>query len=172
MPPASKRVPAVDPTQAKGFIERSAERIAKTRAVAWFLIHVGSRVDPVLMRLSGGTVNVTGTDAVVVLTHIGARSGAVRHTPLVYFTDGPNVILVASKGGAETHPAWFHNLTANPDVELHVGRDGGAYRAEPAAGQERDRLWSLALQLYSGYADYQSRTGGRQIPVVVCTPVE
>lgn len=172
MPTASSRVPIVDPTRAKGVVERSAEQVAKTRAIAWFLIHIGSRVDPVLMRLSSGRVNVTGTDSVVVLTHTGAKSGTVRHTPLVYFTDGPNVILIASKGGAATSPAWYFNLVANPYIELHVGREGGAYRATPAVGAERDRLWSLALRLYSGYADYQSRAGGREIPVVVCAPLD
>ncbi len=95
-----------------------------------------------------------------------------RETPLVYFTHGDDVILIASKGGAVEHPAWLHNLRANPEVELHVGKAGGKYRAREAEGAEREQLWSLATQLNSGYDGYKERAGSRLIPVVVCTPLQ
>jgi deazaflavin-dependent oxidoreductase (nitroreductase family) len=166
----SNRVPVNDPTAPKGVFKRSVERLAKRRAVTWYLINVGGRVDPFLMKLSGGRINTTGTKTVVVLTHVGRKTGVVRKTPLVYFTHGDDVVLIASKGGAPDHPAWLHNLRANPDVELHVGKAGGKYRAREAEGTEREQLWSLATQLNSGYDGYQERAPDRQIPVVVCTP--
>lgn len=167
----SSRVPALDPTARKGVVKRSVEKLAKRRAVTWYLIHIGGRVDPVLMRMSGGRINTTGTNAVVVLKHVGRKSGEERQTPLVYFTHGDDVILIASKGGAPEHPAWLHNLRANPEVELYVGKAGGKYRAREAEGAEREKLWGLATQLNSGYDGYKERAGSRQIPVVVCTPV-
>jgi deazaflavin-dependent oxidoreductase (nitroreductase family) len=108
----------------------------------------------------------------VLVTHTGAKSGSKRTTPLLYFTDGGNVVLIASQTGKPTHPAWYHNLSANPDVELWARGRGGGYRAREAAGEERDRLWRLATQLYPGYDEYQERAdlAGRRIPVIVCEP--
>jgi deazaflavin-dependent oxidoreductase (nitroreductase family) len=106
----------------------------------------------------------------VLLTHTGARSGRKRTTPLAYFTVGDDAILIASRGGARHHPAWFHNVTANPEVELWTKGGGGLYRAQEAEGSERERLWNLATTLYPGFASYQERAGERVIPVVVCTP--
>ncbi|WP_332641989.1 nitroreductase/quinone reductase family protein [Aeromicrobium sp.] len=167
----SSKVPALDPTAPKGAFKRSIEKLAKRRAVTWYLIHVGGRIDPILMKMSGGRINTTGTNAVVVLKHVGRKSGAERQTPLVYFTHGDDVILIASKGGAPEHPAWLHNLRANPEVELYVGKAGGKYRVREAEGSEREKLWSLATQLNSGYDGYKERAGAREIPVVVCTPI-
>src|SRR5829696_1790628 len=98
----------------------------------------------------------------------------MRTTPLVYFTDGSNVILIASQTGKAKHPAWFHNLRANSEVELWARGRGGRYRAREAEGEERERLWRLATQLYPGYDDYQRRAdaAGRRIPVVVCEPLD
>jgi deazaflavin-dependent oxidoreductase (nitroreductase family) len=166
------RVPASDPTRTKNRRERIGARLAELRPVTWYLVHVGRVVDPFLMRLSKGRFNSTGTDTVVVLTHTGRRSGLERTTPLVYFTDGDDVVLIASKGGAPEHPVWFLNLTANPEVGLHVGPRGGRYVAHEATGAERERLWGLATTLYRGYAGYAERAGDRVIPVVVCSPLD
>ncbi|MCW2801611.1 MAG: ddn 4 [Aeromicrobium sp.] len=167
----SSRVPDNDPTAPKGWVKRRVEKLAKRRAVTWYLINIGGRVDPILMKMSGGRINTTGTKTVVVLKHVGRKSGSVRETPLVYFTHGNDVVLIASKGGAPQHPAWLHNIRANPEVELHVGKAGGTYRAREAEGVERELLWGLATQLNSGYDGYQDRAGDRRIPVVVCTPI-
>lgn len=149
---------------------RVVERLVAFRPFTLFLVHVGRYIDPVLMRWTNGRVNLTGANAVVVLHHKGARTGKVRQTPLGYFTNGPDVILIASKGGAPGHPAWLYNVRANPDVELFVGSRGGAYRAHVATPEERADLWPKAVAIYSGFARYQERAGDREISVVVCSP--
>jgi deazaflavin-dependent oxidoreductase (nitroreductase family) len=138
--------------------------------VTWYLVHVGRVVDPFLMRITGGRFNSTGSPVLVVLTTIGRKTGLPRQTPLAYFTDGDDVVLIASKGGAPEDPTWLLNIRANPEVSLYVGPAGGPYTAREAHGAERDRLWELANALYRGYDGYQARTD-RIIPVVVCSPV-
>lgn len=100
----------------------------------------------------------------------GAKSGAERTVPLLATKQGDLVILIASKAGAPKHPAWFHNVSANPDVELTMEGRRLPMRATIAAGEERDRLWAMAVDNYSGYAAYQARAGGRTIPVVALRP--
>ena len=163
-------VPEVDPFQEKSAFKRWLEKSGQLRPVNWFMVHVATHIDPLLMRLSGGRLNMTGMDALVVLHHVGAKTGKARQTPLLYFTDGPNVIVVASAGGAPQHPAWLHNIRANPDVELWVGKQGGPYRARVATSEEKATLWAKANALYAGYDGYQARAGDREIRVVICAP--
>jgi len=165
-------IPPNDPRAPKSLFMRLASRIAQTRVVAWFLVHVGNKIDPWLMRISGGRVNTTGTRHVLILHTVGAKSGQPRETPLGYFTDGDDVVLIASSGGATKHPAWLHNIRKTPEVELRAGGVGGRYLAREAAPGERERLWELATQLFAGFDRYQERTAGRQIPVVVCSPID
>ena len=146
--------------------------VARQRPMTWFLVNVGNKIDPALMRATGGRVKTTVIAPTVLVTHRGARSGKERTTPLAYFTDGNDVILIASAGGAPKHPAWFRNLMANPEVELWSKGTGGRYRAREAEGDERERLWKLATDYYPGFARYQERASERRIPVVVCSPVE
>src|SRR4051812_12634732 len=122
------------------------------------------------MRATGGRVRSTLSAPTVLLTHTGAKSGRKRTTPLGYFTDGQDVILIASRGGAPHHPAWYHNVVANPEIELWTKGGGGRYRADEAEGQERQRLWDLATAFSPGFARYQERAGDRRIPVVACPP--
>ncbi|MGZ5324231.1 MAG: nitroreductase/quinone reductase family protein [Solirubrobacterales bacterium] len=166
------RVPTVDPAAEKGPVMGILVRAARLRPVTWFLVNVGNRIDPVLMRASGGRVKSTLIAPTVLLTHTGARSGNCRTTPLAYFTDGEDVVVIASRGGHEHNPAWLHNIRAHPDVELWSAGRGGPYRARDAEGAERERLWSLATGYYPGFASYQERARGRVIPVVVCSPQE
>jgi F420H(2)-dependent quinone reductase len=105
----------------------------------------------------------------LLLDHVGAKSGKRRTSPLLYIPDGEQVAIIASKGGYPQHPAWFHNLRANPDTTVQVGTDRRAVRARIATGDERERLWRRAVELWPAYADYQARTD-RQIPVVVLDP--
>lgn len=163
-------VRAVDPLQKKGPALRSAEWLAQRRPVTWFLVNLGPKIDPRLMKLTGGRVRLSGSGPTVVVTHTGAKSGKQRTTPLAYFTDGDKVVLIASKGGAPAHPAWYHNLKANPDVQAWTHGEPGAYRAREAEGEERQRLWDLAVTMYSGYAGYQERVPDRLIPVMVLEP--
>jgi deazaflavin-dependent oxidoreductase (nitroreductase family) len=166
------RVPEFDPAKPRNPVQRALRWTAKGRFGGWVALNVANRVDPLLMRASRGLVKMPSGIPTVLLTHTGAKSGRQRTTPLAYFSDGPNVVLIASQTGKAKHPAWFHNLRANPEVELWSGGRGGAYRAREAEGGERQRLWRLATQLYPGYDDYQRRAdvAGRRIPVVVCEP--
>ena len=107
-----------------------------------------------------------GAPPMLLLEHVGAKSGIKRVLPLVYVRDGDDVVLVASKGGYTKNPAWFHNLKANPETTVQIGSERRAVRARVAAPGERERLWPKAVQTYSGYADYQKRTP-REIPLVV-----
>jgi deazaflavin-dependent oxidoreductase (nitroreductase family) len=145
---------------------------ARQRPVTWYLVNVGGKVDPVLMRMTGGRVKTTLNAPTVLLVHTGRKSGEERRTPLAYFTDGDDVVLIASRGGHEKNPPWYHNLRANPEVELWTGHDGGRYRAREAEGAERERLWKLATEFYPGFDSYQRRAGSRRIPVIVCSPLE
>jgi len=163
-------IPEVDPLQEKSGFVRLMERFAQLRHVTWFLVRVGRHIDPVLMRFTGGRVNLTATKTVLVLHHRGAKTGKARQTPLIYFTQGRDVILMASSGGAPHHPAWLHNVRAHPDVELWVGKRGGAYRAHVADAEERAALWLTARVFYSGFDRYQEFAGDREIPIVVCSP--
>jgi deazaflavin-dependent oxidoreductase (nitroreductase family) len=164
------RVPSYDPQKPKSLWMSSLSWAARQRPVTWFLVNVGNTIDPYLMRASGGRLKTTISAPTVLLTHTGAKSGKKRTTPLAYFTDDDGVILIASRGGHADHPAWYHNLSANPEVELWAKGSGGRYRAEEAEGKERQRLWDLATGFYPGFARYQERAGDRRIPVMVCTP--
>jgi deazaflavin-dependent oxidoreductase (nitroreductase family) len=108
---------------------------------------------------------------VLLLTVKGAKSGAPRETPLLYATDGENLVVVASKAGSASHPAWYHNVKANPTVDILApsGRSGRYVGCE-AEGEERARLWEEVNDLYSDYDVYQGRAGARRIPVMVFTP--
>jgi deazaflavin-dependent oxidoreductase (nitroreductase family) len=108
-----------------------------------------------------------GGRPMLLLRTVGRRSGQPRTAALLYVRDGDAYAVVASKGGAPNHPAWFHNLTAKPDVEIQVGRVRIPVRARVAEGEERARIWARADEVNQGqYAEYRSRTK-RVIPVVV-----
>ena len=105
----------------------------------------------------------------LVLTTTGARSGLPRTSPLAYTRDGEAYVVIASKGGAPTHPAWYHNLLAHPMVTVEV--DGRRFRAlaEPVHGAERRRLYDAQAAVMPGFAEYETRTE-RVIPVVRLVP--
>jgi deazaflavin-dependent oxidoreductase (nitroreductase family) len=105
----------------------------------------------------------------LLLDHVGAKSGTLRTSPLLYIPDGENLVIVASKGGFPKHPAWFHNLRANPVTYARVGSERRRVRARVATAEERPRLWDLAVAVWPGYEDYRVRTD-REIPLVVLEP--
>lgn len=105
----------------------------------------------------------------LLLDHLGAKSGQPRTSPLLYVDDGADVVIVASKGGFPKNPAWFHNLVANPDTTVQIGTERRPVHARVARPEERDRLWKMAERAYGGYADYRARTD-REIPLVVLEP--
>ncbi|HUZ81282.1 MAG TPA: nitroreductase family deazaflavin-dependent oxidoreductase [Gaiellaceae bacterium] len=103
---------------------------------------------------------------ILLLTTTGRRSGKQRTTPLIYAEDGDRYVIVASKGGAPEHPGWYENLSKSPEVELQVRDEIFPARARTAEGEERDRLWRKANEVWSHYDEYQTKTE-REIPVVV-----
>ena len=102
---------------------------------------------------------------VLLLTTKGARTGMTRVHPMMYLPDGDRLLVFASKGGSPTHPDWYHNLVANPDVSVEVGTDTYSARATVLTGDERNEKYAQQAALYPGFADYEKRTT-RTIPVV------
>lgn len=105
----------------------------------------------------------------LLLDHVGAKTGTPRRSALAYVRDGSDLVLVASKGGHPRHPAWYHNLRAHPDVTVQVGSEVRRVRARTATPEERVRLWPKAVEAYGGYVGYQERTD-REIPLVILEP--
>jgi deazaflavin-dependent oxidoreductase (nitroreductase family) len=162
-------IPPVDPTKPRRIRRFLVEPIAMSNPGRWWLINVSPALDRAMFRLTGGRFTTLPTH-VLFLTHTGARSGIARETPLVYFTDGEDVIVMASNYGRERHPAWYYNVKANPEVELRAGGRRGRYVAEITGGEDRDRLWGLAKQLTRTYANYEDRAAGRTIQVIRLRP--
>ena len=159
------------PQAEKNAFDRMLQALAQTRLGGKLFITVFPEIDRRLMPLTRGRLS-TGLGQPVVLLHVrGAKSGIERTVPLLATKQGDTIVLIASKAGAAKHPAWFHNVKANPDVEVSVqGRDRVPMRATVAEGAERDRLWALAVDNYNGYERYQTRAGDRTIPVVALRP--
>lgn len=132
-----------------------------------------SRANAAVFRVSRGTVGGRLLGApVLLLHHVGRKSGQARTTPLIYVDDAPRLVLVASKGGTDDNPAWFHNLMAMESTEVELpGGERRRVRPRVAAGDERTSLWERAVKTYPPYAEYATFTD-RQIPVVVLEPVE
>lgn len=126
-----------------------------------------------LYESSGGTQGTTLRDTglpVILVTHVGQKTGAIRKTPLMRVKDGDRYVLVGSQGGAPKDPAWVHNLRVNPDVEIRDETVVQSMRVHEVEDDgERSRLWKLAVAAYPPYADYQQRTS-RRIPVFVAEP--
>ena len=137
----------------------------------WPVLDRAFKLHVVLYRATGGLVghHFPFTPPMLLLDHVGAKSGTPRTTPLAYMTDGQNLVLVASKGGYAKNPAWFHNLVANPEVTVQVGSKRRDVRARVANADERRRLWPKVVEVYGGYAGYQQRTQ-REIPLVILEP--
>lgn len=118
-------------------------------------------------RTNGGKVGGQFEGAPLLLLHTtGAKSGLERINPVMYRTSGDDLVVFASKAGADSHPDWFHNLLANPSGSVEVGTETISVRARVADDNEREELWSLQKQEYPGFADYEAATA-RKIPVVI-----
>ena len=137
----------------------------------WKWLNRGFSVHTRMYRLTRGVVGhrFPGAPPMLLLDHVGAKTGTRRTTPLAYVPDGPNVVVVASKGGNPRHPAWFHNLRANPDTTVQIGSEVRTVRARVATPDERERLWPKAVSSYRPYASYQRKTT-REIPLVILEP--
>jgi len=133
----------------------------------WRFWEVGTSAHAALYRFTGGRIGGRYQGAQVVLVDsVGRKSGKRRTHPLICTEDGENLVVVASKGGIEKHPAWYLNLMANPETEVNWLGEKRQVRAREAEGAERERLWAKMTEVYPTYEDYQRRTD-RRIPVVV-----
>lgn len=164
----SGALPRVDPLRKVPRLTAAYATVLRTGPGRWLGINVAPRIDPWLMRATKGRVGLGLVLPSALLTTRGAKSGAERVNPVLYFHDADDVILIASSWGREKHPSWYYNLKANPEVRL--GKAGGGDRfvgAEVTDPAERNRLWQLADRIYPGYESYRERAAaaGREIPI-------
>jgi deazaflavin-dependent oxidoreductase (nitroreductase family) len=159
----------IDPQARPSVAYRLWARIVGTRAMGWMSRSVGWKLDPVLLRLTGGRFGFGFLLPTALLETRGARTGQPRRNGVIYFHDGAAVVIVASKLGLPQHPGWYHNLRRHPDVRL----GGQRFRAEVVEDlEERARLWQLADRVFPAYANYRDRAAeaGRRIPLVRLHP--
>jgi deazaflavin-dependent oxidoreductase (nitroreductase family) len=136
------------------------------------LQNMATRMHTVLYRTSNGVIGGRlANSSVLLLTTTGRRTGKRRTVPLLYLMDGPNVVLVASNGGAAKHPTWWLNLQTAPEADIQIKGIRRRVQAEQASASEKQRLWPRLIAMYPGYKRYQEITN-RDIPVVVLRSVE
>jgi deazaflavin-dependent oxidoreductase (nitroreductase family) len=165
-------IPRVDPDKPPTRLEQRLVKFAMSKPGTWYGINVAARVDPKLLKWTGGRLKLPTVLPTVLLTVPGRKSGVERTIPLVYFSDGDDVILMASSFGRPKFPAWYHNVKAHPEVTLTAAGAAVRYRAAEVEGPERDALYEKAKQIYEGYGLYEERTAGiRRVPVLRLTPV-
>ncbi len=153
--------------------QRPFVRLLASRAGSWYFLNVANRIDRWLIPATNGRLSTAPGAPVCVIETVGAKTGARRRTPLTFASDGDHIVLIASAGGAPRHPAWFHNVRKNPELRVWANRGrSGDYVARVAEGEERERLWGLAAQLYPGYEVYKERAAPRRIPLMVFSPAD
>jgi deazaflavin-dependent oxidoreductase (nitroreductase family) len=117
-------------------------------------------------RTNGGKVGgIWEGRPLLLLTTTGAKSGQPRTHPMMYMREGNRLLVFASKGGAPTNPAWYHNLLAHPEVTVEVGNEKFNALAQPVTGEERDKIYARWAQMYPQFGEYQQKTT-RKIPVI------
>ncbi len=158
----------VDPNRPRSRFSRAYAAFSATHLGRLISARLVWKIDPYLMRASGGRVGMGLMLPTALLETRGAKSGVLRRNAVIYFHDGERVTIVASKAGAATHPAWFHNLEANPDVTFG-GIPMHARVVDDEA--ERQRLWALADRVFAPYATYrrEAAKASRTIPIVQLT---
>jgi deazaflavin-dependent oxidoreductase (nitroreductase family) len=163
------QLPYVDPYKRRGRLYLTVARLSATKAGAWFSVNVAWKLDPFLLRLTGGRFSTAGPLATALLESRGARTGRQRRNATLYFHDGERVTIIASKRGWPEHPAWYYNLRKHPEIVY----GGLPFRAELVEDEaERRRLWELADRVFPEYADYRERAAeaGRMIPIFQLLP--
>ena len=146
-------IPRVDPRAGRAAWKRGPARLTSTKPGAAVHRTIAAPLDAAVMKITGGRANLAaGAMPLVVLALTGARSGQRREVPLGYFTDGDDVILIASNYGVCGTPGGTDNLLTQPQCELHIGPRGGQFVARETEGADHDRLFELAVDFYPGYA--------------------
>lgn len=170
---AADGLPRVDPLKPANLATRLVRRAFDLGPLGRLLIRFAASLDPVLHPWTRSRFGRLVPMPFASLTTTGARSGLPRHSAVIYFNDGPDVILIASNYGGSRHPAWYHNLRAHPQATLARGGRGGAYTAQEEMNEpERERLFALGHRIYPGYEQYLRRTAasGRRIPIMRLHP--
>lgn len=165
----ARKLPYVNPHKRRSRLYFAVARLSATKFGAWFSINVAWKLDPFLLKRTGGRLSSAGPLAVGLLESRGARTGLSRRNATLYFHDGDRVTIIASKRGLSENPAWFYNVRAHPDIVY----GGMPFRAELVEDEaERQRLWALADRVFPEYADYRVRAGstGRVIPIFQLLP--
>jgi deazaflavin-dependent oxidoreductase (nitroreductase family) len=135
-------------------------------------LKLGSSVHAGVYRATGGKLfGRMGKSPILILNTVGRKSGKKRATPLLYAVDGEDFVIIASKGGDPSHPAWYLNLMANPDATVEVKGREVRVTAEQVEGEEKMRLWQKMAELYPTYDDYQKKTE-REIPLLILRPTD
>lgn len=134
------------------------------------LWNAATRAHVKVYRTTGGRLGGSYFRApILLLEHVGRRSGTRRTTPLLYLDDHPDLVIVASRGGSKATPAWWYNLEADPSTAVQVGTERREVVARTATPEEKRELWPRLVDLYADYETYQERTD-RDIPVVILSP--
>jgi deazaflavin-dependent oxidoreductase (nitroreductase family) len=150
--------------------ERSTER--DLSGPAKLALKLGSGAHAGVYRATGGKLfGRMGKSPILLLNTVGRKTGRKRTSPLLYVMDGEDFVIIASKGGAAAHPAWYLNLRANPEATVEIGDREVQVEAEVADPEEKTRLWQKMVEMYPAYDDYQRKTG-REIPLLILHPVE
>jgi F420H(2)-dependent quinone reductase len=118
----------------------------------------------------GGSLPGWPQPRIALVDHTGAKTGVKRTSPLMYHEHGDAIVVAGTKGGQPTHPAWFHNLMANPDTTLQIGSEFREVHARLATDEECHQLWKKMVEIYPGYDFYRRNAKGRKIPVVILDP--
>jgi deazaflavin-dependent oxidoreductase (nitroreductase family) len=159
----------VDPHRPRGRFYRAFARFSASKVGRFISQHVGWKLDPYLLRATGGRLGMGLVLPTALLDTRGAKTGELRRHAVIYFHDGERVTIVASLAGAVKHPAWYHNLVADPDVVL----GGHPMRATVVTDEaERERLWALADNVFAPFVEYRKKAAvaHRTIPIVQLSP--
>lgn len=155
-----------------GKLTASSSQFANKRGL--YLGRRSTKLHVALYRRSGGRFggHIPGWPEarIALVDHTGARSRMKRTSPVMYLEDGDAIVVMASKAGQPTHPAWFHNLMAHPDTAVQIGAEHRPVRARLATDEERDRLWSNFVAMYPGSEFYRRNATARKIPIVILDP--
>ncbi len=155
------------------FLQRAIQFIPASQPGSWMLARILHRVDPFVLRVSGGRVSLPSLLVglpVVMVTMTGAKSGRRITLPLAVIPFGDDLAVVASNFGNVRHPAWYHNMRAHPRVECTDDGRTTICIVREVAGDEYAKIWNTAVEFYVGYAAYKKRAGSRHIPILVLTP--
>lgn len=165
MPSQMTELKDVDTSRPRGRLSRWLLALATSRPGLFLSRHISWKLDPVLLRITGGRLSTTLFIRTAVLETRGAKSGKVRRNAVIYFPDGDRVTIVPSNAGARQNPAWFHNLVAHPDVTLNASPMRALVISDES---ERKRLWEIADRVFPPFERFRqmAATLGRAIPIV------